>query len=104
MGVGDGLSLVGEQGMMQRRTPDAVRSRVSAAFDAVLHSGLAVSYVVAGPAVAWLGAQGVYLVGGLGSIAALAIAVRVLQARTSPDDAPALETVAPTTPSELLIS
>lgn len=104
MGVGDGFSLVGEQGMMQRRTPDAVRSRVSAAFDAVLHSGLAVSYVVAGPAVAWLGAQGVYLVGGLGAMAAIAIAIRVLQARTGAEDAPALEAVEATTPSELLIS
>jgi MFS family permease len=85
MGVGDGVSLVGEQGIMQRRTPDAVRSRVAAAFDAVLHSGLAVSYVVAGPAVAWLGPRGVYLVGGIGALGGVAISARVLVVRSGRD-------------------
>jgi predicted MFS family arabinose efflux permease len=75
MGIGDGLTLVAQQGIMQRRTPDAVRSRVSGAFDAVIHMGLVPSYALAGPAVAALGARGVYVAGGLAAILALAIAI-----------------------------
>jgi MFS family permease len=41
MGMGDGTSLVAQQNIMQRRTPDAVRSRVSGAFDSVVHVGMA---------------------------------------------------------------
>jgi len=77
--VGDGASLVAEQGIMQRRTPDAVRSRVSGAFDSVVHVGMAASYVVAGPAVAWLGARGVYIVGGAAAMIGVAVALPVLR-------------------------
>jgi MFS family permease len=88
MGVGDGVTLVAEQGIMQRRTPDAVRSRVSGAFDSVLHVGMAMSYVAAGPAVAWLGARGVYIVGGIAAFVGVAIAVPILRER-APDLLPA---------------
>ncbi len=40
MGTCDGLTIVAENGIMQRRTPDAVRSRTMAAFEAVLSAGL----------------------------------------------------------------
>ena len=49
MGICDGLTIVAENGMMQRRTPDAVRSRAMAAFEAVLSFGLALAYIAAGP-------------------------------------------------------
>jgi MFS family permease len=80
MGVGDGLTLVAEQGIMQRRTPDAVRARVSGAFDSVVHGGMAVSYVIAGPAVSWLGARGVYIVGGVAAFFAVFLAYPILKA------------------------
>ena len=80
MGIGDGVSLVAQQGIMQRRTPDAVRSRVSGAFDAVLHIGMAVSYVIAGPAVSWLGPKGVYIVGGVAAFGGIFIALPILKA------------------------
>jgi MFS family permease len=80
MGIGDGASLVAQQGIMQRRTPDAVRSRVSGAFDAVIHIGMAVSYVIAGPAVSWLGARGVYIVGGVVALAGLFLALPIVRA------------------------
>jgi predicted MFS family arabinose efflux permease len=79
MGVGDGLTLVAQQGIMQRRTPDGVRSRVSGAFDAVIHTGLVPSYALAGPAVAALGARGVYVVGGLAAVFALFIALPIVR-------------------------
>jgi MFS family permease len=80
MGIADGLTLVAEQGIMQRRTPDAVRSRVSGAFDSVVHIGMAVSYVVAGPMVAWLGARRVYVVGGVAAFAAVFITLPIRRA------------------------
>jgi MFS family permease len=79
MGVGDGVTLVAEQGIMQRRTPDAVRSRVSGAFDSIVHVGMAISYVIAGPAVAWVGARGVYIVGGIAAFIGVAISLPILR-------------------------
>jgi MFS family permease len=79
MGIADSLSLVAEQGLMQRRTPDAVRSRVSGAFDAVINVGMAVSYVVAGPMVAWLGPKGVYVAGGAIAMVGLVVALPILR-------------------------
>jgi len=65
MGTFDGLTIVSENSIMQRRTPDAVRSRTMAAFEAVLSIGLAVAYLMAGPALRLLGPQHVYRIGGL---------------------------------------
>lgn len=80
MGVGDAVSMVAQQGLMQRRTPDAVRSRVSGAFDSVVHVGLALSYAVGGGAVAWLGPRAVYVVGGLSAAVGAVVAVTALRA------------------------
>jgi MFS family permease len=88
MGIGDGLTLVAQQGIVQRRTPDAVRSRVSGAFDSVVHIGLAVSYVVAGPMVAWLGPRGVYVVGGVAAFAGVFIALPIRHAAPLAEDEP----------------
>jgi len=89
MGIGDGLALVAQQGIMQRRTPDPVRSRVSGAFDAVLLMGMAISYVVAGPMVAWLGAKGVYILGGLVAFVGVATLLPILgPARQEADSVP----------------
>jgi MFS family permease len=87
MGIGDGVTLVAQQGIMQRRTPDVVRSRVSGAFDAIIHTGLVPSYALAGPAVAALGARGVYVVGGLAAIAALVIAIPIVKGERLPAEA-----------------
>jgi MFS family permease len=84
MGVGDGVTLVAEQGSMQRRTPDAVRSRVSGAFDSIVHVGMAISYVMAGPAVAWLGPRGVYIVGGIAASMGVAISLPILRSARQP--------------------
>jgi MFS family permease len=88
MGIGDGTSLVAQQGIMQRRTPDVVRSRVSGAFDAIVHIGMAVSYVIAGPAVSWLGPRGVYIVGGVAAFTGVVIAYPILRASRMPQREP----------------
>lgn len=74
MGTADGLTIVAENGIMQRRTPDAIRSRAMAAFEAVLSVGLAVAYLIAGPVLTAVGPQGGYLLGGLtAAMAAVAL-------------------------------
>jgi MFS family permease len=85
MGIGDGTAVVSQQGIMQRRTPDAVRSRVAAALEAVMNISLALSYVVAGPIVAWLGPRGTYVFGGAVSLLAVVAAMPMLKARREPD-------------------
>jgi MFS family permease len=84
MGIGDGTQLVSQQGITQRRTPDAVRSRVSAAIDAIAHISLGVSYAVAGPVVAWLGPRGTYVFGGFIGLFAIAAAIPAMRASREP--------------------
>jgi hypothetical protein len=55
MGLADGTTLVAETNLRQRRAPDAVRSRVSAAFTGVMHLMLAFAYILAAFIVPWLG-------------------------------------------------
>jgi MFS family permease len=84
MGAGEGVTLVAQSGVVQRRTPDPVRSRVVGAIEAVSFLGLALSYVVAGPIVEWLGPRGTYVVGGAIGLVAVAILLPVLgEARAS---------------------
>lgn len=88
MGTSDGLTIVAENGIMQRRTPDAVRSRTMAAFEAVISLGLAVSYIVAGPMLQAVGPQGTYLIGGVAALAAAVMLapLRRLRQTGEPDE------------------
>lgn len=60
-GVFDAFGTVAAQNLIQRRTPDHVRSRVSAALDAVVIGAMAGSFALGAPLLSLLGAQGVYL-------------------------------------------
>jgi MFS family permease len=80
-GISEGLTIVAENGMMQRRTPDAVRSRTMAAFDAVLSFGLAIAYVAAGPVLQVMAPQSVYRLGGIGALLAMLILLPLLRMR-----------------------
>ena len=81
MGVSDGLTIVSENGMMQRRTPDAVRSRTMAAFEAVLSFGMALAFILAGPVLNLVGPRSVYRLGGIGVAGALVILLPLLRLR-----------------------
>jgi MFS family permease len=81
MGINDGLTIVAENGMMQRRTPDAVRSRTMAAFEAVLSFGLAVAYISAGPVLRVVAPQSMYRIGALGAGVATVILFPLLRLR-----------------------
>lgn len=65
MGIGEGTQTVAQQSIMQRRTPDAVRSRVASAMDAVAQLSIGVAFLAAGALVAWVGPRGTYVIGGL---------------------------------------
>lgn len=84
-GAGDALTVVAEQGIIQRRTPDAIRSRVVAANESMVHAALMVGFLLAGPVLASLGPQGTYAVGGIAALGAGVLAVTVSgRARSGP--------------------
>lgn len=65
-GASDGLVDVAIEVIFQRLSPDAVRSRVRAALEAVFLLGLALSFLFAGPLVDALGAKSAYALAGAG--------------------------------------
>ena len=75
-GGGHGLQNVARQGIVQRRSPDTVRSRVFAAVEAIANVAFIASLAVAGPLVEEIGPRAGYGVGGviwiLGALAARA--------------------------------
>jgi MFS family permease len=84
MGTSDGMTMVAENGIMQRRTPDAVRSRTMAAFEAILSLGLAIAYVLAGPVLRAIGPQPVYRLGGLTALLAAITLAPLVRLRSDP--------------------
>src|SRR4029077_4393014 len=60
-GLFDAFGVVAAQNLIARRTPDRIRSRVSAALDAVVLGAMAASFGLSAPLVELLGPQGVYL-------------------------------------------
>jgi MFS family permease len=90
-GFGDAFMSVAEQGMFQRRTADAVRARVMAAFDALIQVSMAASFGFAGLIVALVGPRGAYVVGG--ATALVAVALLVPMRRWSADEAAASNVV-----------
>lgn len=72
-GIGDAIAIVADQGIQQRRTPDAVRSRVMAAVEAVVMVSYAVALLFAGQVLRALGPQHVYLIGGATALIGAAV-------------------------------
>lgn len=81
MGFGEGTQSVAQQSIMQRRTPDAVRSRVASAIDASVQIAMGLSFIAAGPVVAWLGPRGTYVFGGLVGLLSILALRPVIAAR-----------------------
>ncbi len=79
-GFGDSITIVAEQGIQQRRTPDAVRSRVMSASDAIVTVSFACSLAVAGLVLKALGPQNVYAIGGLAALGGAAVLLPALRA------------------------
>jgi MFS family permease len=81
MGIGDSLAEVATRGLQQRRTPDHLRSRVSAASDGMVNAALAISFVLGGFAVSAVGPKAVYAIGGATAGLGTLVLVRVLGIR-----------------------
>jgi MFS family permease len=78
-GLGDGVTLVAEQNIMQRRTPDTVRSRVMGAFEGAIHGTMAIAYTLAAFVVPAAGARGVYAIAGAAALLAVAVLLPLLR-------------------------
>ena len=81
MGTSDGISIVAENGIMQRRTPDAVRSRTMAALEAVLSLGLAAAYLAAAPVLRVVEPQTVYVIAGVFALGATIVLLPLVRLR-----------------------
>jgi predicted MFS family arabinose efflux permease len=64
-GMGDAIVLVAEQGIQQRRTPDAVRSRVIATSEGLTSIAFVLGFAAAGVVLRAVGPRNVYAIGGL---------------------------------------
>jgi MFS family permease len=78
-GICEGVASVSEQGLLQRRTPDEVRSRVVGAVEAATLLALAISLTAGGPIVDALGPRAAYHIGGLTTLLATVIVLRPLR-------------------------
>jgi MFS family permease len=78
-GLADGPTQVVEQNLLQRRTPDVVRSRVMGAWEAVNHGALVAAFVIGGLIVPVVGPKGAYAVGGVTGLMGTALLLPLLR-------------------------
>lgn len=85
LGVGDGVAVVADQNVYQRRTPDAIRSRVMGAFEGAIHGTLAIAYLMAAVVLPAVGPRAVYAIGAAaGLLAAVVMLPLIGRSRTTP--------------------
>jgi MFS family permease len=95
-GSGEAYLTVAEQSVFQRRTPDAVRSRVMAAQEALVSVSMAAALGAAGFVVVGVGVRGAYVVGGVTALVATVMLVPVRRSM-SRERRESAGTAAPTT-------
>jgi MFS family permease len=78
-GAADAVIMIADRSIQQRRTPDAVRSRVVGASEAMIDIALSIGFVLGGPAVAALGPRAVYAIGGACGLLGAVVLVPVLR-------------------------
>jgi MFS family permease len=79
-GLSEGAVTVAEQTIIQRCTPDQVRSRVNAASEAAAMGAFALSFPAAGLVINLLGVRGAYAMAAVGCVLAAAILVPTMRA------------------------
>jgi MFS family permease len=79
-GVAEGAVSVAEQTIIQRCTPDSVRSRVNSAGEAAAMGAFSLSFPAAGFVINLLGVRGAYLMAAFGCVLAAAILVPAMRA------------------------
>jgi MFS family permease len=80
-GASDGVVDVAVETIVQRRSPDAVRSRVIGALEAVWHTGISISFLFSGPLVNTLGPKSAYVLAGIGCGASSLLLMPLLRRR-----------------------
>jgi MFS family permease len=96
-GVGEGIGTVADQNIMQRRTPDAVRSRVMGASEGMVHGTMFVAYPAAAFLVPALGPRGVYAIAGVAGVFAVLVLLPLVRLASSEID-PGSERLGPVAP------
>jgi MFS family permease len=94
MGIGDSVGEVATRGLVQRRTPDELRSRVSAASDGIINTAFALSFLLGGVTLNALGPKPVYALGGATCVLGALVMLRVIRtppARVEPAPSAAAE-------------
>ena len=94
-GTSDGVVDVAVETIFQRRSPDAVRSRVIGALEAIWHGGISISFLFSGALVDGLGPKSAYVLAGAGCAACAVLLTPLLHTRTAGDELPAAETSHP---------
>ena len=85
VGAADGVWMVAHENLVQRVTPDAIRSRVFAGSEAVYLAGLSIGLMGAGGLVTAFGAAGSFRIGAVGPLVAFVLlAVVVASAKSFP--------------------
>ncbi|MFT3864040.1 MAG: MFS transporter [Solirubrobacterales bacterium] len=74
-GAADGAWIVAHENLVQRATPDEIRSRVFAAGEAVYQGGISIGTIGAGALIAAFGAAGAFRFGAVGSVVACVVLV-----------------------------
>ena len=88
-GLADGPTQVAEQNLLQRRTPDVVRSRVMGAWEATNHVALVIAFIIGGAIVPVIGPKGAYALGGVTGIIGTAMLLPLLRLLPRRSAAPA---------------
>jgi MFS family permease len=78
-GIAEGAVTVSEQGILQRRTPDVVRSRATAASEAAAMGAFALSFPTAGFMLHLIGVRGVYVLAAVGCAVATLILIPAMR-------------------------
>ena len=78
-GLADGPTQVAEQNLLQRRTPDVVRSRVMGAWEAANHVALVIAFLIGGAVVPVIGPKAAYLLGGITGLIGTALLMPLLR-------------------------
>jgi MFS family permease len=86
-GAADGLVVVADQNIFQRRTPDAVRSRVLGALEGIVHGTLVFAYLGAAVALPVVGARGMYALLGVGAGLSVVVLLPLLREPPPPESA-----------------
>jgi MFS family permease len=79
-GAADAVIMVADRSIQQRRTPDAVRSRVVSASEAMVTLSLTAGFALGGPLLELVGPRAAYAIGGVGGLVGAIVLLPVLRA------------------------